>query len=272
MPSENERLPCHGGRRWQALAVRVACAAVASCGGNSGVGPEITPAESAIDVLFVGNSLTYFNDLPGMVASLLDSAGIAPARVAASAYANFGLQDHWVDPRTTDAIRTGDWDWVILQQGPSATEGRPSLLEYTQRFAPLIRDHGAEPALYMVWPSVERSFDFDGVSQSYADAAHLVDGRLLPAGEAWRAAWRMRSDLSLYGPDGFHPSVLGSYVAALTIVESLSDRPASMLPSSFQMPAPERTPVSIDPAVAAVLREAASEANRTFGSGVSVSR
>ena len=54
-----------------------------------------------------------------------------------------------------------------MQQGPSATEGRPSLLEYAEFFADEIRAVGAEPALYMVWPSQARSFDFEGVSDSY---------------------------------------------------------------------------------------------------------
>ena len=31
---------------------------------------------------------------------------------------------------------------------------------------------------------------------------------LLPAGPAWLAAWRRVPKLRLYGPDGFHPSVL----------------------------------------------------------------
>jgi hypothetical protein len=44
---------------------------------------------------------------------------------------------------------------------------------------------------------------------------------LLPAGDAWRRAWRLDPDLSLYGPDGFHPSRLGSILAALVIYGGL---------------------------------------------------
>ncbi|MDH3224200.1 MAG: hypothetical protein OEO23_10835, partial [Gemmatimonadota bacterium] len=52
-------------------------------------------------------------------------------------------------------------------------------------------------------------------------AAANVDGTLFPAGEAWRAAWRVDESLGLYGGDGFHPSVLGSYLAALTIYQRI---------------------------------------------------
>ena len=74
----------------------------------------------------------------------------------------------------------------------------------------------------MVWPSRERFGDFDGVRASYANAAKDVNGLLLPAGDAWRAAWRRDKHLALYGADNFHPSPLGSYLAALVIVHRLT--------------------------------------------------
>jgi hypothetical protein len=84
----------------------------------------------------------------------------------------------------------------------------------------------------MVWPSSDRRADFDAVSLSYAGAATLVGGALLPAGDAWRAAWRRDPRLALYGPDGFHPSPLGSSLAAMVALNELAGRmpPASGLP------------------------------------------
>lgn len=73
----------------------------------------------------------------------------------------------------------------------------------------------------MVWPASNRLFDFDGVSESYRTAAEQIGGVFLPAGDAWRAAWRREASTLLYGPDGFHPSVLGTYVAALVIAGGL---------------------------------------------------
>ena len=84
---------------------------------------------------------------------------------------DFGLQDHWVSTTTRKAIDAEHWDVVVLQQGPSATEGRPSLLEFSQIFAAEIRKTGGQPALYMVWPSAQRLKDFPGVADSYRTAA-----------------------------------------------------------------------------------------------------
>ena len=88
----------------------------------------------------------------------------------------------------------------------------------------------------MVWPSRARRGDFPGVSQSYAAAAKDVKGLLLPAGDAWRAAWAIDPALPLYGPDGFHPSPMGTYLAALVIYEQIfaSPPPAVPVPAAAQ--------------------------------------
>lgn len=191
---------------------------------SCGASPTAARHDADLAILFIGNSLTYSNDLPEMLRRLLVEGGAGEVAVASVAYANHGLPDHWDRGDARQAIAEGGWDFVILQQGPSATEGRPYLLEYSELFATEIRGGGAQPALYMVWPAQSRSFDFDGVSDSYATAAELVDGLLLPAGDAWRAAWRIDPDVALYGPDGFHPSLAGSYLAALVMYGRIFDQ------------------------------------------------
>ncbi|HSR42542.1 MAG TPA: hypothetical protein VLL48_10225, partial [Longimicrobiales bacterium] len=225
-----------------------------ACGGEDLTGPD----PDDFGVLFVGNSLTYANDLPGILERLLTLGGVENAVVEAEARPNYGLPDHWVSGSARERIGAGGWSVVVLQQGPSATEGRPYLLEYAPRFADEIRSAGGRPALYMVWPARSRSFDFDGVLDSYRTAAEQVDGLFFPAGEAWRIAWERDPDLALYGPDGFHPSLLGTYLAALVMYEQLAERDPRELPS--HVPTAEGD-VPLEPEVAALLQEAAREAN-----------
>ena len=127
-----------------------------SCLSCSGKSPVLDTNEDGLRVLFIGNSLTYSNDLPVMLHRMLQNAEIPIAKIESVAFANFGLQDHWVSGEARTEIATGGWDIVVLQQGPSATEGRPSLLEYSERFAEEIAAAGAQTALYMVWPSASR--------------------------------------------------------------------------------------------------------------------
>jgi hypothetical protein len=180
-------------------------------------------------ILFIGNSLTYANDLPAMVCTLARAAGRA-VTCASVARPDVSLEDHWNSGPARATIAEG-WDLVVLQQGPSALpESRTLLVEYVRRFDGLIRKTGARTAVYMVWPSRQRRADAPGVSQSYTAAARAVNGLLLPAGDAWRAAWAVDGGLALYGPDGFHPSPMGSYLAALVIYRQLFGEPAPAQP------------------------------------------
>jgi len=180
-------------------------------------------------VLFIGNSLTSVNDVPRLVEGLTARGGVR-VRAAMVARNNFSLDDHLQDGEATKAIDRGGWSFVVLQQGPSALEeSRVSLRAAAKRFDSLIRRAGARPALYMVWPASARRGDFDRVRESYALAASDIGGLFLPAGDAWRAAWRRDTSIELYGNDGFHPTPQASYLSALVIASALTGRdPGSM--------------------------------------------
>src|ERR1041385_3955149 len=130
-----------------------------------------------IHVLFVGNSLTYVNDLPWTVAALGEMSGDT-IRVASSTGPDLALVDHLNG--ATDAlprIKQGGWDFVVLQQGPSSVPvNRDSLILWTQWFDPYIRAVHAKPALLMVWPSIDRYDFFGEVRKSYQEEAHAVRG------------------------------------------------------------------------------------------------
>jgi len=234
-------------------------ALVSAAGGWADEHPSL---DDRLDILFVGNSLTYANDLPRLVETILQHGQQEVGRIEMRAHANWGLQDHWSSRKTHKHLATHKWDFVVLQQGPSATEGRPSLLRYSARFADKIRQNGGQPALYMVWPSASRSSDFDGVIDSYRSAAEQVDGILFPAGEAWQLAWNQDPDLPLYGPDRFHPSGLGTLLAALVISDQLAkgilDEPG-LRSALIEMGAPANR--------LQIMVEAAQEANARFRRG-----
>jgi hypothetical protein len=192
-------------------------------------------AQERTRVLFIGNSLTAANDLPGLVSALARAAG-APIECASVTFPDHGLQEHWERGDARQAIARGGWSYVVLQQGPSALpESRVLLRQFARRFDADIKRVGARTALYMVWPSAVRSRDYDGVVASYSIVSRELGALLLPVGEAWRAAWRRQADLQLYAEDQFHPDVIGSYLAALVIVERLSGRSAAGLPPLVPM-------------------------------------
>ncbi|HEY0015175.1 MAG TPA: SGNH/GDSL hydrolase family protein [Longimicrobium sp.] len=249
------------------MAACVGLMAVLACrGGGTGTGAVAGCTDDAggpMRILFIGNSLTYTNALPYMLRSLADSAGEAPPLVDDVTLPDYGLEQHWQDGRAAQAIRGACWDVVVLQQGPSSLpESRVLLLDYAGRFNALIREQGARPALLSVWPSSSRRGDFARAIESYALAAEAVDGVLLPAATAWLRAWELDPALDLY-TDGLHPTPEGSYLAALVIAGRLYGRAPAQMPAAFSVRARGSSTdrqVRIDPATAAVLRQAAQAA------------
>ena len=227
---------------------------LASCG--SGVTPPSRSGDE-LRVLFIGNSLTAANELPRMIEALAVSLPARRLSYGTVVESGFSLEDHWNAGRAQQAIARGGWDVVVLQQGPSGLpESRAQLIMDTKRFDTLIGRVGARTALYMVWPDVTRPAAFDSVSAAYRDAAEAVHGMLVPAGDAWQAAWRRDRMLPLYSDDGFHPSVEGSYLAALVFVARLFDAAPVALPSTFAI---DGRTIEIAPQVASLLQSAAAE-------------
>ena len=199
----------------------LAIAAVLALGGST-AGAQ--PPQS-LRVLFLGNSLTATNDLPGAVARIARRSGrrlehrtIAPG--------GFALEDHWNHAESRAALADERWDLVVMQQGPSALpESQANLREWAARWSAEVRARGARLALLTVWPESYRRSALTEVIASYRRAAAGAKAELLPAGDAWRRAWHCDPGTALYGPDGFHPSELGTYTAALVVYGRLFRAP-----------------------------------------------
>lgn len=208
-------------------ALLVAAVAACSLGPSEPTGPG--PSDADVQILFVGNSLTYTNDLPGMVVEIAAADGaewLARQRTAPS----YSLEDHW-HAGAEAAVRAAGADFVVLQQGPSSLpRNAEHLARWSATYAPVIREAGGRPALFMVWPPRRRWHALDAVRASYEGAAESADGLLAPAGSVWGRLLEEDPALPLTLSDGFHPSRLGTYAAALTIYGSLAEIEPAGLP------------------------------------------
>lgn len=172
-------------------------------------------------ILFVGNSLTYTNDLPYIVKKEAASRGIK-IKTKMLAFPNYAIVDHWNEGEVQRLIRNGKFDYVVIQQGPSSQrEGRKMLFESGAMLKKLCSQSDVELVYFMVWPSRTYYNTFDGVIKNHREAAKENEAILCPVGEVWKAHFDQTNDYSYYGPDGFHPSLRGSQVAAETIVNTL---------------------------------------------------
>jgi hypothetical protein len=182
---------------------------------------SFTLVDPDFKILFVGNSLTYTNDLPKMVKKAAGQKGLN-IKVEMLAYPNYALIDHWEDAKVQKMISNNNYDLIIVQQGPSSQAyGRKVLLEYGKKFSDLCENNYCKSGYFMVWPSKKYFHTFDGVIKNYREASETHDAILFPVGEVWKDYFDTTGDFSYYGPDQFHPSKKGSLAAAEVIVEVL---------------------------------------------------
>lgn len=215
--------------------------------------------DADLKILFIGNSLTYVNNLPGLVETIAEVSGHS-VETDAVASPNFGLGDHWVSG-APGRIRDLRPDVVVLQQGPSTLASSQAYLrEWTDSLSRVIREVGAEPALLMVWPPNDPQYSFGAVLASYRAAAEDVGGIFVPAGVSWLEVWKADADAQLWGLDGFHPAPLGSIVAALTIVRTLFDESLVGLPERLVPERDGRPTIELTPAEAAIVYAAVDRA------------
>lgn len=176
-------------------------------------------------VLFVGNSYTYFWNLPQTVAAMAEAAE-RPLITRQSTSGGVNLGQHWRGEKELQSqalLQSGDFDVVILQDhSMRAIQAPDSLLYYGQLFGQLAKEHGAEPFVYMTWARQWDPYMQAPIAEKYTQLAQASGAALIPVGKAWERARSLRPDLRLFDPDGSHPSPTGTYLTACVIFGKLT--------------------------------------------------
>lgn len=170
----------------------------------------------------MGNSLTYSNDLPQIFEQLAKTVELE-LKTTCVCYPNYSLEDHWLREDFKNNFASESFDFLIMQQGPSSQAmGREWLIKFGRMIQDEASKYDIETAYYMVWPSKQYYYTFEGVIKNHQDAAQINKSKLIPVGRLWREIEAdNKSGIELYGADGFHPSMQGSFLAALMMLHSL---------------------------------------------------
>jgi hypothetical protein len=180
--------------------------------------------EKEVNILFIGNSLTYTNNLPKLVAVEAKQKGIT-VKTKLIAFPNYAILDHWSDGNVQKEIASKNYDYVIIQQGPSSQVfGKSILLDYGKKYSALCKENNTKLCYFMVWPSRTYYHTFSDVIKNHKEAATQNDAILLPVGEVWKSYFDTTKKFDYYSEDGFHSSLKGSEIAAKVIVQYLFEK------------------------------------------------
>ena len=222
------------------------------------------PPRNRMRAVFVGNSRTYWNDIPGIVVELGRDMGVE-ILTKVVVEGSQTLEGHW-NKGEAQAVITEDWtDFVVLQEqggregGTTSEEEWPLYLDYATRFIQLCK-RDAAPVIYSTWGFKDGAYmqpTITGRAFSIINDERNTHSEVCPVGEAWR-----RDPGPELFDDDRHPSVYGAYLSACMFHALFHNLSPEGLKSSLTTKA--GTEINIEPDTAQALQKLAWETTKRF--------
>ena len=190
-----------------------------------------------MNVLFIGNSHTYLHYMPQMLGELAQAADLGvELHIDQITGEGAGLQWHWNNPLSRQKIRSGPWDWVVLQDrsgGP--LEELESFQTHARRLDEEIRQQGAKTVFFMTWANKSRPRTQKMLADAYSRVAAELGAVLAPVGLAWEKAQALDAELDLYHIDDRHANPSGAYLTACVFYAVFFNASPEGLPATLQI-------------------------------------
>ncbi len=201
------------------LLATLGCSSIKNCDKPPG-------ADSCTRVLFIGNSFTFENDLPGMFTKLAN-VGEHQVKTGMAAQGGWTLADHVNSSDTLNQITSEKWNFVVLQEQseiPAFEQSRNvTMYPAARTLVNLIEAAGATPIFFLTWAHRDglpgngfqdyQTMQFQ-IDIGYMGIAQELIVPVAPVGYAWLLAKGQNPKLDLWQADGSHPSEQGTYLAA----------------------------------------------------------
>ena len=245
------------------------------------------PKDKSYSVLFIGNSYTFYNDMPTAYFQPMATACGYDVKVTTITKGAYTLEK-FADPGdvyggiVANALSgSTHYDYVIIQeQSARPAVNTPAFYDGVRALVSRIREIGAQPVLYATWGRKDGSdklTEYGMTSEemtwklaaAYDAIAEELDIPVAHAGIAFRQVYT-QSKIELYNSDKSHPSPVGSYLAAMTLFcEILGANPVEL---SLTGPVSGEEDALIRTAVYSVTVETPEipDAFKTVSSGVTV--
>ncbi|MEP7286125.1 MAG: DUF4886 domain-containing protein [Chloroflexota bacterium] len=192
---------------------------------------SLKAAQPTIRVLFIGNSYTFVNNMPKILMNLA-AQETKPIEAVSITKGGATLKQHWLEGKALAAIRSGTWDYVVLQEhstlGSTLVVNNVAQLNapddfytYARLFDQEIKKSGAKTLFFLTWARQNSPQNQAVLNNTYLTIANELHDEVVPVGMAWADALKTRPDLILHQKDMSHPDPDGSYLAACVFFAQL---------------------------------------------------
>lgn len=218
-----------------------------SSGGNENV-------DKPLRVLFFGNSLMFFNDMPSLFKNLAEKSGkeiyVDSVTRGSATISDFANSTTDVGSQAYRKLQTQSWDYVIIEPSRRTTPYENTVFEAELAAAKVMQrlatNAGAEILLYCVWGNndgtlteynatnpiamVKGKVHYDYSRKDHVAFLRTVSERIsqalggvgiIDAGYAFENSIAEYPSINLYDTDERHPSLEGSYLAAATVYATI---------------------------------------------------
>ncbi len=188
-------------------------------------------------VLFIGNSLTYYNGVPELVGQISRLEGSSKhIQVELLAAAGATIAQHLAADSLQRHLAEGSFSYVVFQEMggwpicPPEFPGCSESVESIESLSELVSKAGAEPVWYSTYQRIP------ALQEALSEEARQIAGRLgiglADVGAAWTYYESVAGRNAPFIEDG-HPNELGSLIAAAVIFQAISG-PANISDLSLQ--------------------------------------
>lgn len=206
---------------------------------------DITEDVEPVKIFFLGNSATYYNDMPLMVKGLATASGkdVEITSITASGYklSQYIEENSYYFNLIKSTLTETKFDYIVVQdhrevmiQNPTKSESSFIVLKE------LFDKNGAQVIIYETQADSEgRTFKINNsevfldhsmmqyyLTKNYFYIGNKYNVEVSAAGPNYTRCSEMFPEIKLYNKDKLHPSVEGSYLAACTLYESIFNESA----------------------------------------------
>jgi len=227
---------------FRTLLAALAIAALAACSTTAPAPkPALQVSTEIKSLMWVGNSFFYYNNsMHGHTGQLLAASGAKGLRASSVTISGSGINWHDVEAHFKPGgmasysfvgdnevrFNTFDkpFDGVMMMdcsQCPIHPQLQAIFFEYAAKHSATARRRGAAPILFMSWAYQDKPEMTAQLAAEYVKAGKQNNALVVPAGLAFARSIILRPDLNLYVADKRHPSLMGTYLAACTVVASV---------------------------------------------------
>ena len=218
--------------------------------------PPVSATAADINILFMGNSHTSINNVPGMVAAMVRAG--KPGKTVATTEAPIWLHlEERANHVSSLALLQGQrWNYVVLQAQNYSLSGETFYpTTGAEQLVRLSRQAGALPVLFPEWPRVGIA-ETQIIYNKYVAIAMKEPSCVPPIPQAFDLSRARFPLLTLHAADGNHSAPAGAFLASLMLYVTIT--------GASPMDLPTLSGVDVDADVQVQLKRIANETVQTI--------